>query len=89
MHAMTMSRSGLLVGLLAGIGGYLWWSRRGDGEIAHHPAAAFAGEGAAVGSPVHTRDAGPDHMRDDHPHWDSVDEAADESFPASDPPSTY
>jgi hypothetical protein len=34
------------------------------------------------------RSAGPDAMRDEPVRkWDEVDEAADESFPASDPPS--
>lgn len=34
-----------------------------------------------------TRNAGPDFMRDDDgDRWDRVDQAADESFPASDPP---
>ncbi len=32
------------------------------------------------------RDAGPANMRDPEPHWDRVDEALDETFPASDPP---
>jgi hypothetical protein len=32
------------------------------------------------------RVAGPDGMRDDFDRWDYEDEAADESFPASDPP---
>lgn len=35
-----------------------------------------------------TRHAGVDSMRDKpHEHWSEVDEASDESFPASDPPS--
>lgn len=37
----------------------------------------------------HTRDAGPENIRDESSRrdWDAVDENADESFPASDPPS--
>nr|WP_301074934.1 hypothetical protein [Sphingomonas sp.] len=33
------------------------------------------------------RDAGPEEIRDAQPRWSEVDEASDESFPASDPPS--
>ena len=32
------------------------------------------------------RDAGPANMMDPPDEWDSVDEAIDQSFPASDPP---
>ena len=32
------------------------------------------------------RSAGPDAMRDPPKDWNKVDQAADESFPASDPP---
>ncbi|MBL8908755.1 MAG: hypothetical protein JNM20_18935 [Rhizobiales bacterium] len=39
-----------------------------------------------VGPPDYVRPAGPESMRDPPPCWDEVDEAADESFPASDPP---
>jgi hypothetical protein len=35
------------------------------------------------------RAAGPQSMRDDGGNWDEVDEASDESFPASDPPASY
>jgi hypothetical protein len=35
------------------------------------------------------RASGPDEMRDRPASWDMVDERADESFPASDPPGTY
>ncbi|OWU72711.1 hypothetical protein [Phaeobacter sp. 22II1-1F12B] len=35
------------------------------------------------------RDAGPAQMRNPPRQWDMVDETADESFPASDPPGTY
>ncbi len=47
--------------------------------------AAFA-DGEANGGPVEVRNAGPEGMRSTPPEWDKVDEASDESFPASDPP---
>jgi hypothetical protein len=43
--------------------------------------------GSGVPTPV--RPAGPESMRDPPHRWDKVDEAVDESFPASDPPATY
>lgn len=41
----------------------------------------------ATGADV--RDAGPENMTTPPSSWSKVDEASDESFPASDPPSTY
>lgn len=35
------------------------------------------------------RDAGPEAMRDQPGRWGRTDQRSDESFPASDPPSTY
>lgn len=35
------------------------------------------------------RDAGPENMATPPERWSKTDEALDESFPASDPPSTY
>ena len=42
--------------------------------------------GTAEPSPGAARSAGPDAMRDPPREWDHVDQAVDESFPASDPP---
>jgi hypothetical protein len=40
----------------------------------------------APDAPNPVRPAGPDAMRDKPKGWEKTDEAADESFPASDPP---
>ena len=39
--------------------------------------------------PTYVRSAGPREMTAPPRHWDRVDEASDESFPASDPPGGY
>jgi hypothetical protein len=39
--------------------------------------------------PKKVRDAGPDAMESPPEKWNDVDQASDESFPASDPPSKY
>jgi hypothetical protein len=59
--------------------------RRALQRAAH--AKTEPGPGGGVPTPV--RPAGPEAMRDPPPNWDPVDEASDESFPASDPPSSY
>lgn len=69
----------------AGYALYRYANRNAEGTT---PSAAFAtGEATDGFAPV--RNAGPDAMRSDPPKWDKVDESSDESFPASDPPSTY
>lgn len=85
------NRKGLLVGLgaacAAGVGYLL--SRRlvggGDGEP-NAPALSGGGAHGAVGNSGNVRPAGPSAMRDPPKQWGKVDEASDESFPASDPP---
>ncbi|MEJ5976688.1 hypothetical protein WG901_08585 [Novosphingobium sp. PS1R-30] len=47
--------------------------------------AAFA-SGESTPGPVEVRNAGPEAMASDPPEWDKVDQASDESYPASDPP---
>lgn len=88
---MALGRKTLLTGagaaLAAGLG-YLaarLWRGRGEGD---GPSAALAGEGAAgaVGTSGAARQAGAERMRDPPEEWSQVDEASDESFPASDPP---
>ena len=81
--------------LLTGIGaacaagiGYLVSRRlsRSDDDDPYAPALSRGGAHGAVGSSGHVRPAGPEAMRDPPKNWTEVDEASDESFPASDPP---
>jgi hypothetical protein len=83
--------------LITGIGaaavaaiGYLVAKRLtgGGGDDREHRSPALSGSGAhgAVGTSGNVRPAGPSAMRDPPESWSKVDEASDESFPASDPP---
>jgi hypothetical protein len=49
-------------------------------------AAAFKGGVSESPATHRVRQAGKDAMRDPPREWDALDETADESFPASDPP---
>jgi hypothetical protein len=90
---MTMKRKNVLItgiGAVAaaglGFAATLLWRRRKS--VASVPRAALAGSGAE-GPVAHSgaaRSAGPDAMRDPPAKWEQVDQASDESFPASDPP---
>jgi hypothetical protein len=63
---------------------YKYASRSGESQ------AAFAGSTKGPDENFSkVRDAGPQGMANAPRSWNKVDEASDESFPASDPPSTY
>lgn len=74
-----------------GAGALLWLWRRQWSQPPHCArvtAAAFITPCAPAGAFSQVRDAGPQFIRDeDGEDWDAVDQASDESFPASDPPS--
>ena len=75
-----------IAGLAAAVFTRRWWGRNADGEIdavAHSLGKTAPGP---VGQSGSARSAGPEAMRDPPKEWDPVDEAGDESFPASDPP---
>ena len=79
-YAVQMMRSGRGLELLTG--------RRRRASTGTSGSAALSGDGAdgAVGNSGAARQAGPEAMRDPPERWGAVDEASDESFPASDPP---
>lgn len=73
--------------LTAGAGLFALWRRRRNGKRSARHAAAFAAHETDPENFDQTRSAGPRGMRDPaRRRWDEVDQASDESFPASDPP---
>ncbi|MGV3512141.1 MAG: hypothetical protein ACO1OX_09090 [Novosphingobium sp.] len=78
----------LLQWAVAGAAGYAIWrvAQKKQGE---QTPAAFAQGEEAGGNFAKVRSAGTDGMRSDPKRWDKVDQASDESFPASDPPANY
>lgn len=57
-----------------------------DHDEPHAPALTGGGAHGPIGSSGNVRPAGPEAMRDPPADWSKIDEASDESFPASDPP---
>lgn len=72
---------GLIKLAAAGAIGYALYKYATQNQL--DTATATAGDRATV------RDSGPEHMTTPPKSWSKTDEAIDESFPASDPPSTY
>jgi hypothetical protein len=62
------------------------WMNRNEHDPDHAPALMKKRPEGPVGHSGSARQAGPETMRDPPKKWDQVDQAADESFPASDPP---
>jgi len=65
---------------------YGWWRTRQDDDHLPAPALTHGTVPGPVGNSGGARHAGRGAMRDPPSEWDKVDEAGDESFPASDPP---
>jgi hypothetical protein len=72
-----------IAGLAAAVAGRLWWNRNDERPAPAHRRGKTAP--GPVGQSGSARSAGPEAMRDPPKDWDVVDEAMDESFPASDP----
>lgn len=83
----TLGAITLAAATLTSAAAYVWRRMRKDtGE--HPDPAAFAHGEIEPANFNQIRSAGPAAMRDTPgDDWDKVDQAADESFPASDPPS--
>jgi len=78
---------GLIRLALTGAAGYALYkyaTRESDAQMAYSGAGKASDENFSK-----VRDAGPQDMTNAPKTWNKVDEASDESFPASDPPSTY
>lgn len=72
-----------LAGAAAGAAGYAFAARR---RAVHRAGGATPYDPRGMDS---IRSSGVEHMRHPPGKWDQVDEASDQSFPASDPPGYY
>lgn len=69
--------------------GYVGYRAYKQSQATSSSNAAFANDQGDASNFSQVRDAGPDAMADSHRKWSKVDQASDESFPASDPPANY
>lgn len=85
-----MATTAKIMGLMT-LGALFWFTRRSalpQPQKSEGHSAAFADSETEPEGFDQTRSAGPEGMRDETRRaWDRIDQAADESFPASDPPS--
>lgn len=85
----TFGRLSAVAAVGAGIAsaGYFAWReyKARTADAGPFAPAAFAPGETDIENFDQTRSAGPESMRDEIDEWDRVDQAADESFPASDP----
>lgn len=79
---MSLFKIGIFSAVAYGL--YRYVAARSDGET---PRAAFA-SGESTPGATDVRNAGPAAMAGEQPKWDKVDQASDESYPASDPPAS-
>jgi len=78
---------GLLRMAVLGAAGYGLYKYVAGEQRSH---AAFAKGEGSEGNFSQVRNSGPSAMADrDNRGWDATDESLDQTFPASDPPSTY
>jgi hypothetical protein len=80
---MSLLKIGVVAALAYGL--YRYVAARSGGETLSR--AAFA-SGESTPGATDVRNAGPAAMADAQPKWDKVDEASDESYPASDSPAS-
>lgn len=62
------------------------WGGRDSAEVTAPALESGKTEPGIAGQSGAARSAGPEAMRDPPQDWETVDQASDESFPASDPP---
>ncbi|WP_420382297.1 hypothetical protein [Novosphingobium sp.] len=79
---MSLLKIGIVSSVAYGL--YRYVTTRSDSEM---PRAAFA-SGESTPGTIEVRNAGPAAMAGEQPRWDKVDQASDESYPASDPPAS-